>query len=251
MYNAVHFTMTALAGTNKVGTMKVLDGGYREVVLGGLNVYNSRNDYYPFEPAKALFQESSQLMRRISSGSLRGENGHPKWLPNMSEQQYVQRILQIWEENISHHIRAIRLDFENYKDKEGRPFIAVIGEVCPSGAKGDQLERSFSNPHENVCFSVRSLTEDTRERGRCTKVIRNLVTWDLVNEPGIASATKWNSPSLESLSEDLVITPASLNRSFESTNGRGLESMALTPAELYKSFNWEIPESNRPKWFGW
>ena len=39
----------------------------------------------------------------------------------------------------------------------------------------------------------------------------NIVTWDRVEEPGIEIATKWDSPSLESISETVLRPPQLLS----------------------------------------
>ena len=53
-----------------------------------------------------------------------------------------------------------------------------------------------------MCFSIRSFTEDKIIAGRKTKMLKKIVTWDTVNEPGISQACKMNTspiPSLEAL----------------------------------------------------
>lgn len=199
MIQRISYGCTALVGTNKVGDLARDENGYYEVVLGGLNAINSAGDYYPFEQAKQLFEGSSELMRRINSGNLRGEAGHPRFQPGMNERQWFTRVADIYEPNICVHIASVHLSFDTLKNKDGSPMVAVIGRIRPSGANERYLERQLDNRLENVCFSVRSFTQDIPHQGRMLKIMRKLVTWDNVNEPGIHVANKYSTPSLESM----------------------------------------------------
>lgn len=205
------YTCTALAGTNKVGKLTPDSDGYYTMCVGGLNAFNSANNYYPLGPAKELFESSSSLMRRIANGNCKGEMGHPKPLPGQSSRDFIQRVLQIEETRVSHHFRRVWLEEQGVKDAKGRPIVAIMAEVKPSGPMGPALKESFDNPHENVCFSIRSITNDRRgTTGFLEKNLKTIVTWDVVTEPGISAAHKYNSPALESLNETIVM-PEHLN----------------------------------------
>lgn len=250
MNNYVRFGFTALNGLNKTGSIKPEEDGYYPVVLGGLDIYNSANQFYPYQPAKELFTGSSQLMRRVSSGALRGEYGHPKFMPGMSQDSYAQRILAIWEENVSHHIKEITLDFDNYKDPSGRKCIAIIGKVKPSGPRGEDLRSSLENRDENVCFSIRAFTRDETYGRTTNRILRNIVTWDYVNEPGISIANKFASPALEEIS-DVVFTRKNFERA-ASLPGIGMESVRLTTSELFESLGWGSQKgAQAPGWSKW
>lgn len=252
MSNFIRFGFTALNGTNKTGNIRPDADGYYEVVLGGLNVYNSANQYYPYEPAKELFLGSSQLMRRVSTGALRGEYGHPKLQPGQSMDSFAQRILSIYEECVSHHIKSVDLNFDDYKDKDGRPIIAIIGKVLPMGPNGPALKASFENSNENVSFSIRAFTRD-ESYGRVTnRILRNIVTWDYVNEPGIAIANKFQSPALEEIS-DLTFNKNHFERALLlPTQGIAQESIRLNTAELFTSLGWDqIPGESKPAYMNW
>lgn len=203
--NGFSLSCTALLGTNKSGTLKPDADGYYTVVLGALDVYNSTGAYYPEASAKHLFQKSASLMRRIASGNLRGEYGHPRPQPGMSTDDWVNRVRDIYEPNVCMHIRKVTVDYTSFRNERGQPVITIVGEVKPSGPKGPALKESLDNPHEDVCFSIRSLTNDDFQFGRVTKHIKLIVTWDYVNEPGLAQAHKWNSPALESHDKDTMV----------------------------------------------
>jgi hypothetical protein len=204
------FESTRLKQINKSGVITPDEDGYYTVVVGAVNVFNSAGDYYDYTlGVKKLFDQSSIFMRRVRNGSLKAEVGHPEPtpLPGMSSKQfedyYTDRMLHIKEDNVCGHFKEIWLDTEwgkKYPDKSSPGVIAILGKVKPSGAKSIVLENGFNNKDENVCFSIRSVTNDTFHRGVRHKEIISVITFDYVNEPGISIATKWNSPALECMS---------------------------------------------------
>jgi len=196
----INFNCTALVGTNKVGNLKRDADGYYEVVLGALDVYNFSGQFYPSTGVKELFQESSSFVRRVRRAALRCEYGHPKRDPGMSMPEYANRLTQIWEHMVCCHIKDVWLDTQKVKDPSGRVVIAIMGKIRPAATPyGLALEKQLENPHENVCFSIRAVTHDVMVRGRYEKNIKEVITWDYVNEPGIAAANKFSFPSLESI----------------------------------------------------
>lgn len=248
---AVRFGCTALAGVNKAGVLKKDAEGYYTVCVGALNVFNSVGQYYPYEQAKELFTSSSQLMRRIKRGALRGEYGHPKMLPGMTYEQFVNRVLSIYEENVCCHFKEIWLDFENVKDEKGKPVIAILAKLMPSGPNGPALQKSLDNPNENVCFSIRSFTDDSRVGTYVQRVLKTIVTWDYVNEPGIAVAEKFKSPALENFTDP--ISRGVVERALEQQKitGMGQES-AMTGEELMAVMGWQLKNpAKRPAWLDW
>lgn len=249
-FSSVRFGCTSLAGTNKVGEVKQDDNGYYPMVVGALNVFNSAGEYYVYEQAKELFQGSSQLMRRVKRGALRGEYGHPKPLPGMSNEQFANRVMSIYEENTCCHHKELYLDFDNVKDTNGKPIIAIMSKVCPSGPLGPVLEKSLKNKNENVCFSIRAFTDDYREGMIKKRVLKTIVTFDYVTEPGIAVAEKYKSPALEGL--DMTFSRGEIERGFKQSQSIGVaqESAILTMNELFNSLGWGNIDNN-PKWMQW
>lgn len=255
MSNTVSFTCTALNGSNKVGKIKREADGYYRVVLGALNAYNSVGELYPYEGAKDLFNSSSALMRRVERGALRSENGHPKWLPNMSEDQYARRIMQIYEDRVCAHIKRVDLVFDKYRDDRGRTIIGIEGYVAPAGELGYVLEKALDNPNENVAFSIRSFTENIPTYTGMNKILRNVITWDFVGEPGIAQAEKYFSPTLESL-EEKKFNRTTLERAYYYPNDSkdtsvSTESIRLGADDLFKSLGWVNPSTAKPSYFNW
>jgi hypothetical protein len=210
----VRFTATKLVNSGKRGELKPDADGYYEFIIGGLNTFNSAGEYYTLKGAEELFHDSSVFKRRIANGCLKGEVGHPKQLPGMSFDAYVNRVLSIDETNVCCHFKEVWLDtsFGKNNPKFNNPSLtAIMAKVKPAGPKAASLANSIANPNENVCFSIRALTRDYFERGQKYRVLQQIIVWDNVNEPGISIANKWDSPSLESLS-DFSFTKQSLQR---------------------------------------
>lgn len=249
--NSVRFACTSLAGSNKVGNLKKDANGYFEVIVGALDVYNSAGQLYVYEQAKNLFESSSQLMRRVSRGALKGEYGHPKPLPGMTNDQFANRVMSVYEENTCCHHKEITLDFDRVKDEKGKPVIAIISKVCPSGPHGPVLERSLSNPDENVCFSIRAFTDDYREGGTYKRVLKTIVTWDYVTEPGIAYAEKFKAPALEHFEQDFSRGEIERGLNVARQTGLATESSLITAGELFTSMGWSVDMSRKPAYANW
>lgn len=241
----IKFTATKLVGSGKLGKLTPNENGYYTLPIGGLNLFNSTGDYYTAEGARQLFEQSSVLMRRISSGNLKGENGHPKQQPGQSDSQYFNRAMQIEETNVSHHFRSIWLD-ETYGKKnphlKNPDLIAVMAEVKPSGPHGPALQAALDNPEENVCFSIRALSKDFYQNRQKIRVLQSILTWDWVTEPGLHMATKWDSPVLESFSDKLLtemilskmIEEAPKSLAMESGLNMAMEALSIVRQEKEK-----------------
>lgn len=243
----ITFACTRLYNTNKVGDLKKNADGYYVMVVGALNMFNSAGMYYDFKAAEHFFKSSSALMRRIEGGNLRGESGHPEYVSGMSNQEYFARLLRIDPKRVVCHFASLTLNFNDYKDEKGRPIVAIIAEVCPSGELGHVLEKQLANPRENVSFSIRSFTDDKLVGGIVTRYIKNIVTFDYVLEPGMSVAEKFNktNPALEAYSdESFVISQAEAEagaRLLAGTYGVGNESVQLNTDEFFNTMGWQSP----------
>lgn len=238
--NAVMFSCVSLAGTNKVGQLKKDENGYYTMVVGALNMFNSAGMYYDFNAAKHFFEESHSFMRRVKRGALRGEYGHPRREHYMNLQQYYMRLLDIHPDKVCCHFAKIWLDFDNFKDEQGRPIVAILAHVMPSGPLGNVLEKQLQNPMENVCFSIRSFTDDKPVGGVIHRHIKTIVTFDYVNEPGMSVAEKYKSPALEGLEQTMFTrgTIEAADSQIRQTVSIGNESVGLTADELLSSMGW-------------
>lgn len=249
---SVQLGCTMLLGTEKKGVLKPDADGYYTVVLGAYGAYNSANMFYDLASAAPFFQKGSPLTRMVEKGVLRGEYKHPEKQTGWSDLEYIHRIRQIDSDRVSHHIRNLKLQ-EGHKDEKGRPITVVIGEIRPSGPYGQVIKDALENPHENVYFSVRSLTMDDQLRG--VKYTKEIVTWDYVNEGGIYNANKYFSPALESFHEVQLTAMDLWNLEEEETRQRalGMESAGTDYAELARSLGWgrDTQQKKAPVSFKW
>lgn len=248
--NTIKFTCTALPN-GKIGKLQCDPDGYYTVVVGGLNCFNSAGEYYVYEGAKQLFEESSSFMRRVKNGTLYGERGHPKKQPGMTDDQYVNRIMSVHEETTSHHFKEIWLDLDYGKNNpslNNPKLIAIMAKVKPSGPMGQYLKDSFDNPAENVCFSIRAFTQDVFDGKVNRRTLVRIETFDGVIEGGIATANKYSTPGLESLLEK-TITVKELNKLANSPVGIATESVRNNVKELLSLIN--TPKIEQPLFANW
>ena len=255
MAEIARFATTGLLGANKSGELKPDADGYYTVVLGALDVYNSGGAFYPANTARELFKDSSSLMRRIQNKTCRGEVGHPRKEPGMSLRDYIVRVCTIQEDKIAFHVKEVWLDEQNVKDKSGRPVIAIMGKVCPSGPHGEAFLRAIKNPYENLCFSIRSITNDVEVNGVVHKHFKVIVTWDWVNEPGLEVANRYSVPTMECRIGDEVVFTQDLLVSMAQDEGIGQESLAVTLESILADMGWarnkSVPVTKMPPSAGW
>lgn len=255
---SLQFSCTTLLGTNKVGDLKADADGYYEMVVGALNMFNSKKEFYTYEAAKRFFTDSADLMRRVDKGVLRGEYGHPSMdaylgLPEQQRQDaWFQRLYELRESEICCHHMKLWLDFDRVRDKDGNKVIAIISKVKPSGPRGPILEKQLQNKNENVCFSIRSFANRRRFGNRVYKDIVDIVTFDYVNEGGMLNAQKYLSPALESMeSHEMEINRTDLTlirRSLQKNDGSSLESARIGIDGLFRTMGWDqsaIPDMQR------
>lgn len=219
------------------------ENGYYYITLGALNIYNSAGAFYTANGAKQLFEASSRLMRRINNGALKAELGHPKKLPGMSMNDYMNRIIQIDIDNVGAHIKSVELVETDVCDKNSTAkMILIKGWVKPHGPKAQYLIDLLEDPDANVCFSIRSLTNDVISNGVLIKTLKEIITWDIVIEPGLHVATKWKSLGIESL--DLIsvdlndsTTINSLKESLKEMSNIGTEDSREISNVILKEFD--------------
>lgn len=245
--HSVRFGCVSLIGRNKTGNLPRDENGYYEIVVGGLNVFNSANQYYPYDAARMLFESSGSLMRRVKRGVLRAEYGHPRKESGMRDHEFISRILQIHEDKVCGHFKELWLDFDRVKDERGQSVITIMAKFQPSGPYGAVLEKQFQNKDENVCFSVRSFTEDKPSRsGVLMREIKQIITFDYVNEPGIIHAEKYRSPGLEGHYEgEMMLYRDDFEEAAKSVAREpvAMESVTMSMGELFQAMNWQA--SNR------
>jgi len=251
----VKFSATKLINSGKKGEIKPDANGYYDLIIGGLNTLNTAGEYYTLDGAKELFTDSSVFMRRVKSGNLRGEVGHPKKQPSMTNDDYLNRVLSIDEGNVCAHFSEVWLDTDfgkKYPALNNKELVAVMAKVKPSGAKAHALKTSLENINENVCFSIRALTKDYYHRGKTFRVLTSIFTYDMVNEPGISIANKWDSPSLETLTESYVSYKDLEKIANDRTLSVATESSRAIALEALSSYSIsELPKIQIPSYLNW
>lgn len=185
----------ALKGTSKAGVLTPDESGYYTLPVGAINVRNQSGILYKAtEEVKAIFESpQSDFVRSIEGGNCKGEVEHPKLKPGQSMRDYIARLSDIDLDNVCCTFRKIWLN----ELSDGS--IEIMAELKPTGPKGVYLKEALDNPDENVCFSIRSLVDPEHYRRTRERIITYVKGFDWVNEGGIKSACKYNSPALESL----------------------------------------------------
>lgn len=246
----IKFTCTSIPNGKKGILLPDDDGRYTQPI-GALNVFNSVGEFYTHSGAKELFESSSAFMRRIKSGCLKSEVGHPKPAPGESYESYARRVVEIDDKNVCAAIHEVWLDFDSVRDRNNKPIITIMGKISPSGPYGDTLVKSYANAGENVCFSVRGFTDDRFVGGIKERALKEIVTWDKVVEPGIDVSRKFNATALESYGCEF--TKEQLYNAFTDSRYQGMaqENSRGFGLELFKSLGWEFDKSDTPAWAKW
>lgn len=238
------YTSTVLNGTGREGIIKPDAAGYYTQCIGALGIKNAMGVTYDARIGARLFESNGDLMRRIKTGNLKGEAGHPRRLPGMTDDQFFQRCLDIDESNTCVYWVEIGLD-EQYGRKNpqlGLPeMVGIMARFRPGGARGDYLAKDMEDPNINVCFSIRAFSQPFKSMGRPMYGLKTIATWDQVTEPGLSPANKYESMTCENLNiamfSDNVIQKAyremesgALSVSFESGNAiRALAELSRRP----------------------
>jgi len=241
------YTSTMLAGTGRKGIIKPDAAGYYTSCIGALGIKNAAGVIYDAKIGAKLFESNSDLMRRIATGNLRGEVGHPRRQAGMSDDEFFQRCLDIAEPNVCVYWAEIGLD-EQYGRKNpelGLPeMVGIMARFRPGGARGDFLARDMEDPNTNVCFSIRAFSVPFKQMGRPMYGLQTIATWDYVNEPGLSPANKFQSLTCEALNTEVIkdatvqralreIESGHLTVSFESAAAiRTLAQLSRRPADV-------------------
>lgn len=170
------------------------DGIYEDVPLAVLGE-DSRNGsvYDPKVAIQAMTDPTMRFAVNVKEGNQLGEYGHPYVVGND-----LARIIHIDLTRSSHAIRATK--FQNLESGK----VLIRGDIKPCGPYGQYLHESFQDPTRNTAFSLRALTENKGPGGKY-RYIRFMVTFDAVDGPGFALASKRYMEATESLSAADVI----------------------------------------------
>ena len=182
-----------------MGIIKPTDDGYYPMNLGAVSVSNKGGIFYVVNQAvKDLISKTSYAKKLEYMGRLRAEVEHPAYLSGMTKEAFMERWGYIDTNNVCAAIR--KTSYKESKDDKGNPIILIQGEVKPSGVKIEALRTSIKNPDENVDFSTRHFcNEGTDSEGNPIRLLKQIVTYDLVGEGGIEIANKYMTAACESV----------------------------------------------------
>ena len=198
----LYFTSTRLQCQGRQGILKPDENGYYRMPIGALNCANSLGEFYTDQKLDQLMSKNGELLRKLESGKLFGEWGHPVQREGESPRDFMNRSCGINDKETCVFFKHIELDRNITPEmkKYGIPDNAVVfmADLKPMGPLWETLDRSLKDPHVNTTFSGRYLTSDYVQRGVTYVVVEGCVTWDAVTEQGHAVAEKTFAPRLES-----------------------------------------------------
>lgn len=205
----LRFSSTLMSGTGHTGEMAPDDTGYYDVGLCSFNVHSKMGDFFSMQGVERLFEEQSDLMRRLRNGSLYIENGHPYQTPGMSDGDYYLRIMTIQEDRFCGHIKELYIDWDFGKNNPHltpSDTVLIRGLVKPYGEHKHVLEDAFRNKCQNLAFSVRGLSDlEESMSGKITRYMTTIVTFDFVGEGAMALADRHTSVSLLSYQPKIIM----------------------------------------------
>lgn len=205
----LRYSCTALPAGQKGGIKPDADG-YYYLIIGGLDIANSRGEWWDWEASKHVFEKSSVFIKRIQNGMIYGEKDHPIFEVGMTDSQFLERNMVVIGDRKSHFIKEIEVK-RGKATAGGRAPMLIWGHVKPTDTPfGRELKDALEDPNQNVCFSIRSFAKRKPGPLGITKSLDKVVTFDWVSEPGISLATKFNT-----LANEGAISTAITNESVE------------------------------------
>ncbi len=180
---------------DKIGNNKVekREDGASKVILGALNAFNVHNELYLIDGVKNILSNGGyhSLSSKLTRGLLKGEANHPFKLPGMTDSEFVNRNLIVDNTLASHHILEVLLEETDEVEANGAKVVLIWGWIKPTDNEhGRALKASLEDESVNVAFSIRCFSVLRNINGVACRYITNIVTWDWVDNPGIARAVK-------------------------------------------------------------
>jgi hypothetical protein len=254
------YTSVACFGPNT--ELEVDEYGYRKLIVGAFNLASRNGPIYPItKTVEQIFEDSSSFMRNVRESNCRGELGHPN-IQGLSMVQIINRLNFIDPKSVAVHYRAFEKPTE-IKDEYGKKIHVVYAWLKPSGPYHDTLERRLNNRAENCAFSVRSLTDEIVENGQRKKLITDIITYDVVEAPGMKCTTKFdtleaqehNVIGLEEITTSQVtFTDKELNSAIALANqskNEGLESEYSRLVRVRDKMGWNQVQVLEPNFLRW
>lgn len=182
----------------RLGRIRPDADGYYEMPLAVLGTVTDNRTYYEVEDFVAqLTSPTSFINKALTSGSLKGELGHPM-IVELQEDQRLPRLMVIDEQKVSHHIKQIRTG-----EKLASGGRILYGKIKPCGPYKDAVQDAFDDPTVNAAFSLRSIAHSRQEGTITRRKIKHLVTFDYVSLGGYSEASKWYAPGIEAIDMSL------------------------------------------------
>lgn len=251
------FTNTRLTLSGKKGVLKPDSEGYYEFPIGGFNCQNSAGEVYTNDNIDTIFSDSSAFMRKVNSGKLFGEWGHPMPAPGESSDHYMSRASSINDKETCVFFKDIWNDktagkhFTQYKGIDASSII-TFARLKPHGALWESLQRAIDDPNVNIAFSVRNLGRDRVYRGKCYVSVEEIITYDAVTEQGVASSEKHGSLKLEH--SRVVITPKVVEQLRKSMVSGGLRMENATSVKTIIEASdrfYKLKDQDGPSYADW
>lgn len=183
------------------------DGSY-PLILGAVNTFNSRGEYYVEDGVESLLGSRGSFTLVVKGTSIESEVDHPGLKPGMSARDFIRRNLIIDSDNVCGIITDIWLKYTTIREPgaDGN-VILIYGNVKPHGKRADHLRKQFERG-DNVAFSIRSFTLDTKNVYPKRKKLQKIITFDNVWKPGIRYADvnhtmSFSSESAQNISIDI------------------------------------------------
>lgn len=204
------YSNIVLSGSGKQGVLKKFPDGSYEIILGALAAYGNGGWIYDENSGRSYIENDREFLAELNGGRLKGEWGHPRREAGMTDQDWFVRINEIREDNTCCAFTKIDLSMDLIKDEKGRRVVGIIGRVKPSGKQAGEFRDMLEDPEQDTPFSIRSFAR--KDFNTMRKHINKIITWDYVTTPGIAVASKYNTPSLESKQDvKLLLDEAEFN----------------------------------------
>ena len=198
------------------------DGYFVGLPLAGLGFPTRNKTFYDVDAfVHCMTNPNSGFYKRLSSGQLFGEKGHPD-IEAIPPQLRMKRMLQIDEKNHAVHYRNVYSD-SNTLPNGGK---LVLGDLKPFGAGKQEVLDTLESPWMNTAFSLRSISDNRLINGISHRRMKNLVTFDWVGTGGFAEASKQYSPT--SAMEDFEAYSLDIDENTLTMNGFSMESFCDT-----------------------
>jgi len=149
------------------------DGFYKGIPLCGLGMVTRNNTFYDTDSLiEKITDENSTFNKRLKTGDLFGEYGHP-YVPNLNSEEGMQRIMTLLPDRKTIFFKKI------YSKKiEDLNMNFVFGDIKPAGPYGQYSEELLIDPNMNFSTSLRAITSNKMINNISNRKVLLLITFD-------------------------------------------------------------------------